>query len=120
VLVGQGGDQLFSENMLQPIPAPTPLARGAFSASGWREVERARGLMHASPVFFKRSTLTYLHDARLDVVMKEAFGASTRSPFTDLDVVRCGLSWAKVSARLGTRRMRTSLCGSRRRPCWRN
>jgi hypothetical protein len=59
--------------------------------------------MHASPVFFKRSTLTYLHDARLDVVMKEAFGASTRSPFTDLDVVRCGLSWAKVSARLGTR-----------------
>jgi len=103
VLVGQGGDQLFSENMLEPLPPATALARGAFSRSGWRVVERARDLMQASPVFLKRSTLTYLHDARLDVAMKEAFGTNTRSPFTDLDVARCGLYWAKVSARLGTR-----------------
>jgi hypothetical protein len=66
-------------------------------------VECTRDLMQASPILLKRSTLTYLHDARLDVAMKEAFGTSTRSPFTDLDVARCGLSWAKVSARLGIR-----------------
>lgn len=31
--------------------------------------------------------LTYLHDARLDVALKEAFGTITRSPFTDLEML---------------------------------
>jgi len=49
----------------------------------------------------RRSTLTYLHDARLDVTLKEALGVITRSPFSDLGLAKCGLSWSRLSANLG-------------------
>jgi len=101
VLVGQGGDQVFSEDMLQPVPGPMPLARGAFSAAGWGRVESARALMERFPRYLRRSTLTYLHDARLDVAFKEYVGAITRSPFCDIDMARCGMFWARLSARDG-------------------
>jgi hypothetical protein len=130
VLVGQGGDQLFSEDMLEPLPAPTPLARGAFAKSAWREVELARDLMQSNSSFLRRSTLTYLYDARLDVAMKEAFGTITRSPFTDLEMVCCGLSWARLSARLGVHQgkkiladafaseLPDAVAGRRGKVCW--
>jgi asparagine synthetase B (glutamine-hydrolysing) len=101
VFVGQGGDQLFSEDMLEPLPPPISLARGAFSNAGWRKVKLAWTVMHSTQSFLRRSTLTYLCDARLDVAMKETFGVVTRSPFTDLEMVRCGMSWASLSRRLG-------------------
>lgn len=101
VLVGQGGDQLFAEDMLSPLPPPSSLTRQLFSTGAWTIVERARVLMQATSVFRRRSTLAYLYDARLDIPMKESLGTMTRSPFTDLAVIRCGLSWAALSARLG-------------------
>ena len=103
VFVGHGGDQLFSDDMLEPLPPPIPLARAAFSKAGWQEVEHVRELMQSIPKFLKRSVLTHLHDARLDVAMKEAFGTITRSPFIDLEMASCGISWARLSAHLSIR-----------------
>ena len=59
--------------------------------------------MDANPYYLRRSTLTYLHDARLDVAFKDSFGTHTRSPFSDLDMIRAGLGWAHLSAQLGVR-----------------
>ncbi len=109
VLVGQGGDQLFSEDMLELVRAPIQLARGAFSNAAWQQIENARAVMASAPAFLNRTTLTYLHDARLDVALKEAFGTSTRSPFTDLAMVRCGIAWARISARLAVRQKKKIL-----------
>lgn len=102
ILVGEGGDQVFSENMLEPVAPGSQLARGAFSERGWRDVERVRGTMERTDVrFLRRSTATYLHDARLAVALKEQVGTHTRSPFSDLEVVRCGIAWARLSAQQG-------------------
>jgi hypothetical protein len=87
----------------------SPLARGAFSKAAWREVERTAVIMESNLSFMKRSSLTLLYDARFDVTLKEAFGTTTRSPFTDLDLVRCGISWTRLSARLGRRRGKSIL-----------
>jgi len=103
ILVGQAGDQLFSEDMLEPVPLSTTLARGAFSQRAWQEIEHAREIMQANPSFLKRTTLTYLHDGRLDLALKEALGPTTITPFSDLEMILCGLSWARLSARRGVR-----------------
>src|SRR3989442_4359023 len=103
VFVGHGGEQLFSDDMLEPLPPPIPLARTAFSKPAWQEVEHVRELMQSTPYFLRRSVLTHLHDARLDVAMKEAFGTITRSPFIDLEMASCGISWARLSAHLSIR-----------------
>ena len=99
VLVGQGGDQVFSEHMLEPVPGPSALSRGAFSGAGWRNVERACTRMRRAPDYLRRSRLAYLHDARLDSPLKEALGVVSRSPFSDIAVARCGMRWARLCAR---------------------
>jgi hypothetical protein len=101
VFIGHGGDQLFREDLLARETIAYPLARNAFSRAAWPGVERTWAVMQSSPSFLRRSTLTFSHDARFDVALKEAFGTTFRSPYTDLDWVRCGLSWARLSARLG-------------------
>lgn len=109
VLVGHGGDQLFCEDLFERETTSYQLDRGAFSKAAWREVERTKALMESSSSFMRRSCLTLLYDARFDVTLKEAFGVITRSPFTDRDVAWCGLSWARLSARLGLRRGKSIL-----------
>lgn len=101
IFVGHGGDQLFAENILDRETTPYRLARGAFSKAAWSEVDGILTIAESSPSFLLRSSLTFSYDARFDVVLKEAFGTTTRSPFTDLAWVRCGLAWAKLSACLG-------------------
>jgi asparagine synthetase B (glutamine-hydrolysing) len=103
VLVGEGGDQLFSEDMLSPVPAAVPLAAGAFTPDGWQRVEKIRKSMNSEPIYLRRSLLTYLHDARLGVALKEAVGTHTRSPFSDIKMARCALEWARLSALSGVR-----------------
>ena len=109
VLVGHGGDQLFAEELLSSETIRHPLARGAFSKTGWRAVRRVLALAESSPALLSRSALTFSYDARFDVTFKEAFGTIGRSPFTDLAVIRCGLSWAELSARLGLRQGKSIL-----------
>jgi len=102
LLVGQGGgDQLFSENMSLPVPEPVSLTRQAFNEAGWQLFKTEKQKMQPAKKYLQRSMLTYLHDARLDVVLKESFGTHTRSPFSDLAVIRCAMSWAALSSQLG-------------------
>ncbi|MGA3353994.1 MAG: asparagine synthase C-terminal domain-containing protein [Acidimicrobiales bacterium] len=102
VLVGHGGDQLFAEDLLERETVRGSLARDALTKAAWQEVERARLIMESSSSYLRRSSLTFSYDARFDVTFKETFGTIARSPFTDLAWVRCGLSWARLSARIGT------------------
>jgi len=99
IFVGHGGDQLFAENLLDRDTAPHALARGAFSRAAWQELERILALAASTPSFLRRSSLAFSYDARFDALFKETYGTTTRSPFTDLDWVRCGISWARLSAR---------------------
>jgi hypothetical protein len=101
ILVGHGSDQLFAEDVLGRDESPHVLGRRAFSKAVWPEVERTLNVAESSP-FTRRSCLTNSYDARLDVPLKEDFGTATRSMFTDLDWVRCGIAWSKLSARRGT------------------
>jgi hypothetical protein len=100
VFVGHGGDQLFAEDLLDREAALLPLDRKAFSEVAWRELERTLKNARSDPLM-KRSTLTFSYDARFDVVFKEAFGTTTRSPYTDAAWIRCGLAWARLRARHG-------------------
>jgi Asparagine synthase len=98
IFVGHGGDQLFAENLLDREPTPHPLDLRAFSDFARRQVERAVENANSDPLM-RRSTITFSHDARFDVLFKEAFGIVTRSPFTDVAWIRCGLAWARLPVR---------------------
>lgn len=100
IFVGHGGDQLFAENLLNREATPLPLNPRAFSEVAWRGLERAVENAHSDPLM-KRSTLTFSYDARFDVAFKEAFGTTTRSPYTDAAWIRCALAWAHLPARRG-------------------
>ena len=94
---------MFAENVLAPAPTPAPLPRELFSAQAWHTVTQTREHVTSSPVFHRRSLLTSVYDARLDIAMKDHFGITTRSPFTDLAMARCGIQWATLKAELGVR-----------------
>ena len=98
IFVGHGGDQLFAEDVLARETTMRGLDRRAFTKTTWHEVERVQANVAASP-FLQRSSLVFSYDARFDAVFKEVYGTTTRSPFTDLAWIRCGLSWARLTAR---------------------
>ena len=130
ILVGYGGDHLFSENLLEPVTGPNPLARGALSSAGWIACKYMLNAMRTASTFLQRSTLTYLDDRRMDLPLKEAFGTITRSPFTDLKMVQCGLSWTSLAARSELRlgksiladsfvaELPSAVTGRRGKVCW--
>jgi hypothetical protein len=101
ILVGHGGDQIFSEDLLQPVPDPSALDRRAFLGGTWETTERFRQSVLATPGYLRRSMLTYLHDARLDIAFMEKFGTMSISPFSDLAMISSALAWARLSASLG-------------------
>ena len=101
ILVGHGGDQLFSEDLLGQERLRRPLERRAFSSTTWPGIDQTEAIVASEPPFMRRSAMTFLYDARFDVAFKEAFGTVGRTPFTDLAWVRAGLAAARLSARLG-------------------
>jgi asparagine synthetase B (glutamine-hydrolysing) len=103
VYVGEGGDELFAENMLEAMSSVVSLPRALFSTHAWDTIEQTRSGLLAQPMLRQRSLLTFIYDARLDVTMKETYGTTTRSPFTDLAMARCGLQWATLTKQLGER-----------------
>jgi hypothetical protein len=130
VFVGEGGDELFSEDMLEPVPEPRRLSTALFSARAWATIEETRHQIEAVPQLRHRSLLTFVYDARLDVTMKEFCGTLTRSPFTDLEMIRCGLRWAQLTRSQGERHSKRILAdvfgdelppavlGRRGKVCW--
>jgi len=68
ILVGHGGDHLFSENMLEPVIGPTPLVPGAFTTAGWLACESVLGGVQSIPSLLQRSTLTHIDDRRMVII----------------------------------------------------
>lgn len=104
IYVGHGGDQLFSTDLdgLEPMAARPN--RAPFTREAWRAVRQAQ-----APAWRRRSTGCFVYDARQDVWIKETFGPTLRTPFSDNAVFRAALSWSRLSAAQGRRPDKTIL-----------
>lgn len=109
VYVGEGGDELFAEDVLEPVPTLAPLPRELFSRRAWQTVAQTGENLRRPCEYGRRSLLTWVYDARLDVVVKDHYGVTTRSPFTDLAMARCGIQWATLKKELGLRQSKAIL-----------
>ncbi len=102
ILVGEGGDQLLSEHLLQPMRVSDQIDRSVMRARGCLALENVMREMHAAPVdYLNRSTLNFSYDARLTTAIKERWKVTTRTPFTDLGMTMCGIAYAKWCASHG-------------------
>lgn len=102
VFVGEGGDQLLSEHLFEPMRIDDQLDTHALRPQGRATLYHVLRAMRAAPAeYLKRSTLAFSYDARLALAMKEAYGITTRTPFTDLGMVLCGIAYARLSAEHG-------------------
>jgi len=102
IYTGHGGDSVFAVDLTREEDAPSPFARGAFSAPAWRVLREA----HARIVevrWRERAGGCFIYDARQDVWAKERFGTTVRTPFSDGAVFRAGLAWSKLSRSRGVR-----------------
>lgn len=101
---GIGGDQLFSTDLTElETFAPRRPARGPFSHAAWRTMRRAADEIRVAAALRDRRAATFVYDARIDVWVKETFGAVQRSPFTDLAVFRAAEAWSRYCRARGGR-----------------
>ena len=98
IYVGHGGDQLFSTDLggLEPMAASPD--RAPFARQAWRAVRQTE-----EPAWRRRSTGCFVYDARQDVWVKETFGPTLRTPFSDNAVFKAALSWSRLNAMQGRR-----------------
>jgi hypothetical protein len=92
--MGHGGDQTFATDLLarEVLVANSP-THHPFTAGAWRTVRQALDDMQASE-WRDRRLGTFVYDAAQDVWVKETFGATVRTPFTDLALFRAALAWS--------------------------
>jgi len=94
IYTGHGGDQCFATDLLDREPlVSNGLESGPFSREAWRVVRRATELTRSSDSL-DRSLGTLVYDARPDVWIRETFGPTHRTPFSDLRVFRSALAWS--------------------------
>lgn len=108
VYVGHGGDQLFSSDLTALEPVGYAAGRGPFTRAAWRTIRRAATHIEA-PAWRRRSLAAFVYDARQDVWVKETFGPTVRTPFSDLAVFRAAQMWSVRSASMGARPDKTIL-----------
>lgn len=102
LLVGEGGDQLFSEHLFEPMEIGGRIDPSALTKEGYALFTSAREAMEASPaVYLQRSTMNFSYDARLAPAIKGRWGVIARTPFTDLGMVECGVAYARWCAKRG-------------------
>jgi asparagine synthetase B (glutamine-hydrolysing) len=111
IYVGHGGDQLFSTDLTEAEPISHGLARAAFSQRGCRTVTHVFGRIRL-PRWRQRSTGCFVYDARQDVWVKEAFGPTVRTPFTDLALFRAARAWSRLSVSQGAKPDKTILAAA--------
>jgi asparagine synthetase B (glutamine-hydrolysing) len=100
--VGHGGDHLFAVDLTDSEAASLRLSKAAFSARAWRAI--AGAFQEArQPLWRRRSTGTFVYDARLDLRAKEEHGLTVRTPFTDVELFHTGLLWSRWNAKSGTK-----------------
>lgn len=104
IYVGHGGDQLFSTDLAGLEPMAASPDRALFSSEAWRAVRQAQ-----EPAWRRRSTGCFVYDARQDVWVKETFGPTLRTPFSDNAVFRAALRWSRLCATQGRRPDKTIL-----------
>lgn len=94
IYTGHGGDQCFATDLLgTEAMVANPPARGPFDGHAWRAVSDAMAEASRSP-WMDRSLGTFVYDARPDVWVKETFGPTLRTPFSDLRMFRSALDWS--------------------------
>jgi asparagine synthetase B (glutamine-hydrolysing) len=93
IYVGHGGDQLFATDLTTLEPVAHRLARAAFSRDGWRVVRCASAEVRNTK-WRRRSTGCFVYDGRQDVWVKESYGASVRTPFSDRAFFRAARLWS--------------------------
>jgi hypothetical protein len=111
IYMGHGGDQLFSTNLAEPEATAAPPSRGPYSRRAWQQVRRAVELGH-SDAWRRRTTACFVYDARQDIVMKERWGLTIRTPFTDLAVWHAALRWTAWNAARGSKPDKTILAAA--------
>ena len=98
IFMGHGGDQCFATDLTaREELVANPLSRGPFTRTAWRAVGHALSASERS-AFTARSTGTFICDARQDVWVKETFGPTVRTPFSDLAVFHAALAWSRHCA----------------------
>lgn len=109
IYMGHGGDQLFATDLSSAEPfVHDPISSGPFTRTAWRAVSRALNVARTS-VWTHRRFGTFVCDGRQDILVKEAFGSTVRTPFSDLKVFRSAMAWSLVCARRGVRPDKTVL-----------
>lgn len=95
IYTGHGGDQCFATDLLDREPlVSNNLESGPFSRPAWQVMRRAMEATRASGSL-DRSLGTLVYDARPDVWVRENFGPTHRTPFSDLRVFRSALAWSR-------------------------
>jgi asparagine synthetase B (glutamine-hydrolysing) len=113
IYMGHGGDQCFATNLLSSEGLATSLQRGPFSDDAWRAVTRATAeVLNAR--WTDRRLGTFIYDARQDVWVKETYGATIRTPFTDRRVFDSALAWSAWCQAQGRRPDKTILVDAAR------
>lgn len=103
IYTGHGGDQCFSTDLLDQEPLVENLIHsGPFSRDAWKVVKRGIELTRSSP-WIERSIGTLVYDARPDVWVRETFGATMRTPFSDRHVFLSALAWSQWCRQQGRR-----------------
>ena len=82
---GHGGDHLFNLDLTKQEPLAGSLELVVFSTHGWYIVNSNRKAFQ-KPKWRERKNGLFVYDARRDVWIKETFGVTLRTPFTDLAV----------------------------------
>lgn len=102
ILVGEGGDQLLSEHLLQPMQISDQIDHEVMRVDSRPSLHCVLRNMHAAPAeYLNRSTLNFSYDSRLAPAIKARWGVMPRTPFTDLGMTICGIAYAKWCAEHG-------------------
>jgi asparagine synthetase B (glutamine-hydrolysing) len=104
IYVGHGGDQLFSTDLEVLEPTAGRPDRAPFSREAWSAVLRSE-----QSAWRQRHTGCFVYDARPDVWVKETFGPTLRTPFSDNAVFRAARAWSRHCAARGHRPDKTIL-----------
>jgi asparagine synthetase B (glutamine-hydrolysing) len=101
IYMGHGGDQCFASDLTaREALVSNPPSKGPFTRAAWRNVKQAMEDIRSSP-FTDRRAGTFVYDARQDVWVKETFGLTIRTPFSDLRIFRSAQAWSRYCAAQG-------------------
>lgn len=100
IYTGHGGDHVFAMDLSASERVTADLHSGVCDSETKRELSRLCRQLQGD-AWLKRTTGCFLYDGRQDVLSKEGFGVTLRTPFTDLAVFKAGIAWSLFSSSQG-------------------